>query len=46
MGSAGGTGFVITAFTATWVVMIGYLLWLRVALKRARQQYAQSGGSS
>jgi CcmD family protein len=45
VGSIDGTGYVITAFVATWVVVIGYLIRLHVALKRAREQYEQSGGT-
>jgi len=32
-----GLGFVITAYAATWVAMLGYLVWLRGALRRARR---------
>jgi CcmD family protein len=37
--------YVIAAFAATWVVVIGYVVWLEIALKRARKQYERSGGT-
>jgi CcmD family protein len=40
-----GLGYVITAYAATWVAMLGYLVWLRGALRRARAQYEKSGGT-
>jgi CcmD family protein len=40
-----GLGFVIAAYAATWVAVLGYLVWLRGALRRARAQYEKSGGT-
>lgn len=46
MGSMGteGIGFVVAAYAATWIVVLGYLWRLRGALKRARDLYEQAGG--
>jgi CcmD family protein len=43
--ASAGAGFVIAAFAATWVVVIGYLIHLRRVLARAREQYERAGGS-
>jgi CcmD family protein len=40
-----GIEFVIAAYSATWVAVLGYLVWLRSALKRSRELYEQAGGS-
>jgi CcmD family protein len=39
-----GLEFVIAAYAATWVAVLGYLVWLRGALRRARAQYEKAGG--
>jgi hypothetical protein len=42
---ASGPGFVIAAFVATWIVVLGYLIRLHFVVKNSRRMYEEAGGS-
>jgi hypothetical protein len=42
---AEGIGFVVAAYVAAWLAMVGYQVWLYAVLRRAREEYDRAGGS-
>jgi hypothetical protein len=40
-----GMGYIVAAYVVTWVMVLGYWVWLRAVARRARKRLAEASRS-